>query len=238
MKTLEDKPLFCLGTRLGVLYFLGWVLVLLDMPMEVYNNYYEAVFWAPDAISLAYGALLIGTYGVLKWLGAFYDGRPLFLGEANHWLEGAKERRLSSWLGLFLLFSLLIILLSYLEGSLVAWLGVGQAENELLLEEMEALAASKTWNDFSVIVQAPIFEELIYRRILFALFFPGDRWRDHILSVVFSGLVFGLIHEPALSWNLVFYMVPGMVFAAAYRYSKDLRLPIALHMLNNFIATI
>jgi membrane protease YdiL (CAAX protease family) len=79
----------------------------------------------------------------------------------------------------------------------------------------------------------PVIEELIFRGIFMNLFWKKDTPANGMLAIVCSSLVFGLMHEPHLSVFLVLYTSLGMVLAFTYRYHRDLRYSLALHMLIN-----
>lgn len=92
------------------------------------------------------------------------------------------------------------------------------------------------------VVLAPLYEELLFRRVLF-----GRLWQAGypLLGIVLSGLVFALAHEvPGVSGNgpaatallLAVYAFMGMAFAWLYRRTGTLWAPIAAHALNNALA--
>lgn len=82
----------------------------------------------------------------------------------------------------------------------------------------------------------PVIEELIFRGIFMNLFWKKDTPLNGILAIATSGIVFGLLHEPHLSVFLVLYASLGMVLAFTYRYNRDLRYSLALHMIINLPA--
>lgn len=92
------------------------------------------------------------------------------------------------------------------------------------------------WNAISAIIVAPYFEELIFRGIFMNYFFNGASKQSQILAVLASGLLFGLAHEPALSFTLLFYSALGWILGFTYLYFKDLRYSIALHFINNLLS--
>ena len=82
-----------------------------------------------------------------------------------------------------------------------------------------------------MVVLAPIFEEIFYRRVVI------DRLRRYgdIPAIIISGLMFGLIHG---NFSQFFYAAfLGMVFGAVYVYTGKLRYTIFLHMLINFMGS-
>ncbi|WP_164848106.1 CPBP family intramembrane glutamic endopeptidase [Lacticaseibacillus hulanensis] len=83
-------------------------------------------------------------------------------------------------------------------------------------------------------VLAPFIEELIFRGIFMNVFWQKDNQVNSICAILISGLVFGLMHEPHLSVFLLLYSSLGWILAYTYRYHRDLRYSIGLHMMINF----
>jgi membrane protease YdiL (CAAX protease family) len=92
------------------------------------------------------------------------------------------------------------------------------------------------------VVLAPIYEEMLFRRVLF-----GRLWRDGwpLLGAVFSAVLFAFMHEPplvgdkALAAQLPLWLVytcMGLAFAWVYRRTGSLVAPIIAHGLNNAFA--
>ena len=82
-----------------------------------------------------------------------------------------------------------------------------------------------------IVVLAPIFEEIFYRKVLI------DRLRRYgdVPAIIISGLVFGLIHG---NFSQFFYAaLLGMVFGAVYVYTGNLGYTVFLHMAVNFMGT-
>lgn len=88
---------------------------------------------------------------------------------------------------------------------------------------------------FSAVVLSPLAEELIFRGILMNFFFPARAvWRPLFLSA----LVFSLEHASTTPVSYLIYFFIGAVFAYVYRRTGRLSNSIALHTLNNLVATI
>lgn len=83
------------------------------------------------------------------------------------------------------------------------------------------------------ILVAPILEELVFR-----LSFRKIFYKTNFLFIFFSGFIFGLMHvlsETTLSGMLYIipYSIPGYIFAYLYLKSKNIFVPISLHMIHN-----
>jgi uncharacterized protein len=92
------------------------------------------------------------------------------------------------------------------------------------------------------VVLAPLYEELLFRRVLF-----GRLWQAGwpVLGLALSSVVFALVHElPGLNGKpmastlflILVYAGMGGIFAWVYRRTGTLWAPIAAHILNNGIA--
>ena len=106
----------------------------------------------------------------------------------------------------------------------------------------QALAASPWFVGVFVVLIAPMYEELLFRRVLFGrLWAAGRPW----LGMWLAGFAFALMHEPPgltgnggpatlLLWTV--YTGMGVAFAWVYRRTGTLWAPIAAHALNNALA--
>ena len=84
-------------------------------------------------------------------------------------------------------------------------------------------------------VLGPIIEELLYRGILMNFFWNQTGPKYDILAVLSSGLLFGLLHEPQLSWYLLVYSAIGAFFGLLYLKTKDIRCNMLAHILYNSV---
>ncbi|WDF82676.1 CPBP family intramembrane metalloprotease [Lacticaseibacillus pabuli] len=91
---------------------------------------------------------------------------------------------------------------------------------------------------FLAAICGPIIEELIFRGVFMNLFWQKDNTLNFWGAVITSGLVFGLLHEPHLTPFLLLYSSLGAILAITYRYHRDLRYSIGLHMLINFFPAV
>jgi membrane protease YdiL (CAAX protease family) len=115
-----------------------------------------------------------------------------------------------------------------------------QASNLDLIRE--GLARFPVFLALFAVVLAPLYEELLFRRVLF-----GRLWHTGWpgLGMALSSLVFALVHEmPGLNGKpagstvflILVYAGMGAIFAWVYRRTGTLGAPIAAHILNNAIA--
>ncbi|HFI0112845.1 TPA: lysostaphin resistance A-like protein [Streptococcus suis] len=112
---------------------------------------------------------------------------------------------------------------------------VPESENQKLV--IEFVSAYPLIAFSSVVVFAPILEELIFRGFLATYFFPkiADMKAVGIYLVV-TGSLFSLVHMPATLSQFLIYFTMGLNLGWLYLIKRDIRYPIALHMLNNGIS--
>ena len=88
------------------------------------------------------------------------------------------------------------------------------------------------WRVLAVGIGAPIFEELVFRKLLI------DRTIKYgeFISIFFSGLAFGLFHGNFQQFFFAFGL--GMLFAFVYVRTGRIRYTIGLHMVVNMITSV
>lgn len=85
----------------------------------------------------------------------------------------------------------------------------------------------------SVVIIAPILEELLFRGILFS---ETKKYLGVTAAIVINGLCFAIYHMNVIQGINTFFM--GMVLSFVYYYRRNIKEAIAIHMVNNFIAMI
>ncbi|QHM70083.1 CPBP family intramembrane glutamic endopeptidase [Mixta intestinalis] len=89
---------------------------------------------------------------------------------------------------------------------------------------------------FSAVLLAPIFEEILFRGFLlqaFLLWAPRSRFA----AILLTSLLFAAMHTQYILWQtIVVLTLFSILLCYARLRAGGLRLPIALHMLNNLIA--
>ncbi|MDO5301581.1 MAG: type II CAAX endopeptidase family protein [Tissierellia bacterium] len=85
----------------------------------------------------------------------------------------------------------------------------------------------------SIVFLGPIFEELLFRGVIFHSL---RKYRGPIFATFLSGVLFGLWHLQGVQMS---YTIPmGILLAWVYYRSKNILLPMAVHILNNFYSTL
>lgn len=114
--------------------------------------------------------------------------------------------------------------------------GQSVSNNEALVRE--SIMIAPIYMLFTCSVVAPVLEEMVFRRALKGLI------KDNWIFIITSGVVFGLLHiigSYRTHFDLL-YIIPygAMGFSFAYLLSKtkNITLPILIHMIHNFILVI
>ncbi|HFU3799460.1 TPA: lysostaphin resistance A-like protein [Streptococcus suis] len=177
------------------------------------------------------------TSPVAQWTaGLFSIGIVVFM----CWLAERKglaiwDRKFLTWKGLGLVaLTLLFTCLSTALGHTIMDLqGIEDTTNQIGIEKM--LQIIPFWLAFvRIACQAAITEEIIVRGYLFKKLFEKHK----ILGIVVSGLIFAFLHGPTDLGSWIIYASPGFILAYLYYKTDYLIYPIAVHLVNNLIATI
>ncbi|MDW0117787.1 type II CAAX endopeptidase family protein [Sporosarcina thermotolerans] len=85
----------------------------------------------------------------------------------------------------------------------------------------------------SIVIFAPLFEEIVFRRILFGgIYTKTNFWVAALISAFLFSVVHGELNHTIL------YMIPGLVFAFLYYHTKSILAPMISHLLMNSFAVI
>lgn len=154
--------------------------------------------------------------------------------EINHELKHYKNN-IKKYFKLGLKCWLIGLLIMFISNYIINTLNGTQATNQQLIEaELKKMPLYLT---FSACIQAPICEELIFRKALKKIF------KNDILFIITSGLIFGLIHTISGigTWQML-YMIPygifGIMFGYMYTKTNTIFTSITFHMIHNTIFTL
>lgn len=79
------------------------------------------------------------------------------------------------------------------------------------------------------------FEEVVYRKLLFGYLYDlhsgCNKYVRFITSLLASVIIFGAIHDGALSSGMIYYVIAGISFTIVYFYTKRISAAIAMHFL-------
>lgn len=130
----------------------------------------------------------------------------------------------------------ILYLASYLINFGLSKLGISMSNNQISIENMLILG-SKVITFFSVIIFAPLVEELIYRKSIYALS------NNKVVYYIVSILAFSLPHMLSTTYDLktfvlglIPYLFSGFVLSLIYDHTKNIYVSTIAHIINNFIA--
>lgn len=134
---------------------------------------------------------------------------------------------------------ILIILSTQIMSVLYEWIGVdgGSANQELIETALNSPLRPLVF--LLVVILAPVFEELIFRKAMFGFVTMKLEYRKST-ALILSTLLFALIHVPSMD-NIIFifyYLPLSFIITYAYFKTDNILVPIALHFLNNLISFI
>ncbi len=127
------------------------------------------------------------------------------------------------------------------SGAWFAALELGLKEIPFLGESLQShgdtWTAAETepyvWVFLSVVVVGPIVEELLFRGLVFHSL---EKVRAGWFPIVLSGIAFGIWHgEPV---QCVYTAIMGVAYGLVYAKTRDLRVTMFMHILNNFLSTL
>lgn len=95
------------------------------------------------------------------------------------------------------------------------------------------IARSVPFAVFSIVIFAPILEEIIFRRIIFGTLLPKTNF---FVAAMVSAIVFGIIHFEFT--HILLYAVSGFIFAFIYYKTKRIMASIISHMMLNGIVVL
>lgn len=89
------------------------------------------------------------------------------------------------------------------------------------------------WVFLSVVVVGPIVEECMFRGLMFHYL---EKVRGGWFPILMTGICFGLWHREPV--QVVYTAILGVIISIIYAYCRDLKVVIAIHMLNNMLSTL
>ena len=100
-----------------------------------------------------------------------------------------------------------------------------------MIPQMEQAEYIISFDRIIISVLTVFAEEFLFRYLII-----GKIGRYSKLSLIASSLLFALMHTDIS--NLVLYFIAGMIIGKLYEDTKDIKYPIILHLLNNFLVII
>ncbi len=136
-------------------------------------------------------------------------------------------------LKIILITLLLIFGLQFLlSGIIYPKLGLDYDVTDMFEIDSDSSLLSKVIVVFALAVTPAIFEELFFRKAIIDFTLPHGKY----FALLFSSLLFGLLHMN-LSQGLFAFLI-GLIFGIIYLYTKDIKLTMLIHFINNGFAAI
>lgn len=152
----------------------------------------------------------------------------LVIRKDNRFLRPLKGQQatLSKVIGWGILGFFLILFGQIIAANLEYTLGIepGSANTQQFIE----IAYSVPFAIFSIVIFAPILEEIIFRRIIFGSLLPKTNF---VVAALVSSVAFAVIHFEFT--HILLYAVSGFIFAFIYYRTKRILASIISHMLLN-----
>lgn len=217
----KNKDLKYMLTGIGVV-ILYLVLSELSIPLLVSFgiNYYN--------LSLSLKLTYLILYQAIMTLIIIYIYRKDFIPNFKIFVKNIKN-----YLDKYLKYWILAVILMLISNIIITNFTVAKVANNQsgILESLEKYPI---YTIFISVVIAPVLEELVFRLSIQKMF-------QHTASlfILFSGLFFGSMHVFGSATNItdflfiIPYSMPGFVFAYTYYKSKNICVPISLHLIHN-----
>lgn len=134
--------------------------------------------------------------------------------------------------------SIIFVIYGNVEDYIMKYYDLGMPSNQAVLEsEMENFPV-QSWLHINMITEALVMEELIFRKVFMSLFFRKNNFFNGFFAILLSSLIFGLLHDSSNVFYTLIYIISGIYLGLIYRISRDIRIPIIVHLISNFIAII
>ena len=144
-----------------------------------------------------------------------------------------------------LLFSIVILILTViflfvLKNFLTNILGVVRKSKNTMFTVY--LLKKTLFSIFVIVFTGPMFEEIVYRKILFGYLYDlhlgCNKYVRFITSALVSSIIFGATHDGVFHPAMITYVVYGLVFSSVYFYTKRISTSMMVHVLNNLFLAI
>lgn len=198
-------------------FYISIIAILMDLPLVLRNICYIIQIF-----------ILIFGYPIYLW--EWLEKVIVKAIEKNKGKSGKNEIREIKKIAKEILIYIPIQLISIFITSFII---VGQPANQTSIEE--TFYEVPIFNCIYIIILGPIIEELIFR------FLPYKFIKNKTLYIVVSSIIFAAMHvleDPNPFYYIWGYMLESLYMGYRYHKTKDLLVPISIHMFGNLIATL
>lgn len=221
----EDRAEQKILTRIGVAFFVYLVAVsLLQTALEWGVSTFFPAFYQTDWYPW-----------ILYLVPSYLIGFPLFLCLIAGMPKAKPEKKklgFSGWIG-FLAVSFCLMTVGGMISSYLTEIleGIkGSPITDGVAEQIHEF--SPLMNFIVLVIAAPIFEELMFRKLLIDRLLPYSE----AFAVLTGGLLFGLVHGNF--YQFFYAALLGMLFSLVYIRTGKIRYTIGMHMIINFTGSI
>lgn len=166
--------------------------------------------------------ILLGL--IIWWLRAMYQGISPIKTNLSR-----PKKPLITLIGLIIVLAICNVLVGFIVTK--------TTDNQQILNQV--FATNPILNIIWIAILAPIVEELIFRGLMYRWLFPHlNSWKSLTFSIIFTGLLFALIHTLSFDLELLAYLPIAIILSLTYVWFNDLRYSIILHVLNNSLAAV
>ena len=185
------------------------------------------------------GILFQGLGYIFIILSVLLISKYVYNGKFNSIDASSKKGLKESFLVSIAILILTIIFFFVLEKFLTYILGVAiKSKNS----EMNLHALKYTKFTVFISVFVPIFEEIVYRKILFGYLYDllsgCNKYVRFITSALVSSIIFGATHDGVFHLAMIYYVIYGIIFSSVYFYTKRISASMTVHVLNNLFLDI
>ncbi len=150
--------------------------------------------------------------------------------------KGLKESFLFSIIILILTIIFFFVFSKFL--TYILGVSIKSRNSEMILHSLK-------YTKFTVFISVftgPMFEEIVYRKILFGYLYDllsgCNKYVRFITSVLVSSVIFGSIHDGVFHPAMIYYVIYGVIFSSVYFYTKRISASMTVHVLNNLFLDI
>ena len=178
---------------------------------------YHGVAWSLFIVNAVAATIFLLLVLSNKKFFKIFKGKPSSIGKTILW----------GFIGFFL-----ALLGQMLAGIIESMLGIeAGSENTEILSDIAKVSPIII---VSIVIFAPLLEEVLFRRILFGGLYQKTNF---IIAAILSALIFAAVHGELQ--HLLIYSAPALVFSYIYYRTKRLLAPIIAHLLmNGFVVII
>lgn len=210
-------------TGIGVilLYFIG---------SSIYTNILNLFGVNYSKLSITVKSIYLGFYELILTLVIVYIYKKDFIPNLKDFIKNNTKyfkEYIKYWFMMLGLMMIANILITNFTTSLTS-------NNQQTI--MDNLKIAPIYTFVVTVFIAPVLEELVFRLSFRKIFYKND-----ILFIIISGLVFGSLHvlgsfnAPIDLLFIIPYSIPGFIFAYIYCKSKNICVSMSIHFIHNGI---